>query len=128
VAFPLITEWDLQTFRSETFSELQLPQVLFLIRFASAVARQEVPTLDASLEAMELDHDLVKGVVCVMVSRALDNMRIGPNIKSEQFPEVTTEYNFSSSDFEELVYMTDKQKARLTPESNVSASFSIAPG
>ncbi|NIL77608.1 hypothetical protein [Rhodococcus sp. B10] len=128
MAYPLISEGDLQTFRSEVFSEAQLPQVLFLIRFASAVARQEVPTLDASVESAALDIDLVKGVICVMVSRALDNMRIGPNIKSEQFPEVTTEYNFSSADFEELVYMTDKQKARLTPPVTTSKSFSIAPG
>ncbi|OZE77221.1 hypothetical protein CH305_18465 [Rhodococcus sp. 15-649-2-2] len=128
MAYPLIELVDLQEWRQEVFLEAQQPQVLRLIRFASAVVRDEVPTLDTDVQNAVLDRDLVEGIMCVVVSRALDSMRVGTNIKSEQFPEITTEYNFQSVDMEEVVYLSAGQKERLSPKTEQGSSFSIAPG
>lgn len=43
------------------------------IRFASAIVRQQVPSVDARLAAGTLDPDLVRGVVASMVQRVLMN-------------------------------------------------------
>ena len=44
-----------------------------LLRFASAVVRRHVPSVDDRITAATLDADLVSGVVATMVTRAMKN-------------------------------------------------------
>jgi hypothetical protein len=117
----LITTDDLSNFPGGSFSPGEDDQVAFLIRFASAYVRRHVKTIDADIASGALDPDLVVGVLCGAIVRALEQARSGPNVKRTVYPEVETEY-FEPSSVASMFYLTDEELDLLTTDDDDSSS------
>lgn len=126
----LITVSDLEEFTKVTYADSDLLQVEFLIKFGSALVRRRVPNVDADLLSGALDPDLLTGIFCQMIARALDSLEVGSGVKRIQYPEVETEFFEKGQDsLAFLVYLTDEEIELLTSALGSSTgSFSIQPG
>lgn len=87
------------------------------IRYASAMVRQQVPSVDARVEAGTLDSDLVRGVVASMVQRVL--MNPGRN-RVVAIDDTRLEKDASISTGE--LYLSATELASLQPSSVVGSS------
>jgi hypothetical protein len=127
----LITVPDLEQFTKATYADGDLLQVQFLIKYASAYVRRVVPSVDADLLSGDLDPDLLVGIVCQMIARALDAADAGSNVKRTVYPEVETEYfeGGLASAAASLLFLTDAEIELLSSALDSStSSFSIQPG
>lgn len=68
--------WKVQV-RYRPLADSELPAVMDLLDFASAVARRLVPSIDDRVTAGTLDPELVSGVVAGAVVRVLRNRSTG---------------------------------------------------
>ena len=124
----LITVADLEQFTKVTYADGDLLQVQFLIRYASAYVRRVVPSVDADLLSGDLDPDLLTGIMCQMLVRALDSSDVGSGVKRSVYPEHEVEY-FEHPDWAALLYLTDGEVELLSSVLDSStSSFSIQPG
>lgn|GEM_PF-5270027 len=124
---PLITVEDVESRLGETLGGTERTQVESLIAFASARLRAYPLDIDNRILQGALDHILVTGVVVTAVARALDSMRVGLRVRSEQFPEVSTTYMDADPS---LVFFTADDLAILNPAAGTRSggAFSIVPG
>lgn len=120
----LIQRIDVQELLGETFESPEYAQVDALIRYASALIRTRVGALDERMTAGALPLDLVVGAVAVAVARALEALRAGLRVKSQQYPEVTTTYESGISG---LVYFTDDEVLPLLDGATSGSAFTITP-
>lgn len=117
---------EVQAQLGETLDGAELEQAEVFIARALAEMRYRVPTLEARLDAGELDLTLAVGVGVDMVIGALEAMRIGLRTRSTQYPEVTTSY--ADVDSDELIAMSDVQVAKLSPSVPVRGAYVIGLG
>ncbi|OQM82026.1 hypothetical protein [Rhodococcus sp. 66b] len=124
---PLITVEDVQARLGETLSEPERLQVESLIEYASARLRAYPLDIDNRILQGSLDPVLVTGVVVTAVIRALDAMRIGLRVRSEQYPEISTTYADADPS---LLFFSADDLAVLDPATGVQfgGAFSIQPG
>lgn len=124
---PLLARTDVEARLGEALAEPEIIQVDSLIAFASAKIRTLVSTIDSRLVAGALDAELVKGTLVTAVCRALDTLRVGLRVRSEQYPEIQTTYVDAGPD---LVYFTDDELATLAPDAGSASggAFSIRIG
>jgi len=124
---PLIWIDDVEGRLGETLADLDRVRVDSFIAYASALLRAHRPDLDNALLDGSLSGALVKGVVVSAVVRAWDSVQIGPRIKSEQFPEITTTYTEANPS---LLFFTAEELASLSPMlgSAGGGAFSIVLG
>lgn len=119
----LLERSDVEVRLGETLAEPEAAQVDSLIAFASAKARSKVVSIDARIVAGTLDPELVRGTLVTVVCRALDTMRIGLRVRSEQYPEIQTTYADAKP---ELIDFTDDELETLSPDSGKSGgAFTI---
>lgn len=119
----LLERSDVEARLGETLAEPETGQVDSLIAFASSKARSKVTALDARIVAGTLDPELVKGTLVTVVCRALDTLRIGLRVRSEQYPEIQTTYADAKP---ELIEFTDDELATLSPGSGqTGGAFTI---
>lgn len=97
----------------ETLAAPETDQVTWFAVRARSTMLSQVPLLQERLTSGALDPNLAKGVGCDIVISALDAMRTGLRIKSEQYPESTTEYFKATAD--ELIAISASQIALLAP-------------
>lgn len=116
---------DVQAQLGETLVEPELGQANVFVTRALAEMRDRVPTLDARLQTGDLVRTLVIGVGVDIVISALDAMRTGLRIKSEQYPESTTEY-FRAAD--ELISMSEAQVTKLSPKFAARGAYVVGLG
>lgn len=124
---PLIMVEDVQFRLGETFSEAERLQVESLIDFASARLRAYPLDIDTRIAQGSLSSALVTGVLVTAVARAVDAMRVGLRVRSEQYPEISTTY----SDVDpSLIYFSADDLAVLDPAvgQKFGGAFSIVPG
>lgn len=124
---PLIMVEDVQNRLGETFDEAERLQVESLIDFASARLRAYPFDIDARILQGSLSSALVTGVMVTAVVRAMDAMRVGLRVRSEQYPEISTTY----SDVDpSLVYFSPADLELMDPAVGVKlgGAFSIVPG
>lgn len=124
---PLIQLGDVETRLGETLIAPETTQVEDLIEYASAMLRAFPLRIDSRIAAGTLDATLVKGVVVTAVVRALDSMRIGLRVRSEQYPEIATTYADAKPS---LIYFDADDLATLSPTvgAQSNGAFSIRPG
>lgn len=123
---PLVANTDIESRLGETLAGTEIGQVDSLIAFASAKIRALVPGIDARILAETLDADLVKGTLVTAICRALDVLRVGIRVRSEQFPEIQTTYADATPD---LVWFSDGELAALSPTAgSTSGAWTIRPG
>lgn len=124
---PLIQLGDVETRLGETLIAPETTQVEDLIEYASAMLRAFPLRIDSRIAAGTLDATLVKGVVVTAVVRALDSMRIGLRVRSEQYPEISTTYADAKPS---LIYFDTDDLATLSPTvgAQSNGAFSIRPG
>jgi hypothetical protein len=118
---------DVQSRLGETFDEVERLQVESLIDFASARLRAYPLDIDVRLAQGSLSSVLVTGVLVTAVVRAMDAMRVGLRVRSEQYPEISTTY----ADVDpSLIYFSADDLAVLDPAAGVKfgGAFSIVPG
>lgn len=119
----LVERADVEARLGETLAEPETTQVDSLIAFASSKVRSKVGTIDARIVAGTLDPELVKGTLVTVVCRALDTMRIGLRVRSEQYPEIQTTYADASP---ELIEFTEGELETLSPDSGkTGGAFTI---
>lgn len=122
---PLIGIDDVESRLGESLSGVERGQVTSLITFASAKLRAVVPLVDVRILEGTLALDLVTGTLVSAVTRALDILRVGLRVRSEQYPEVQTTYMDASAD---IVWFTSGELADLSPSAGDSGSaFTIRP-
>jgi hypothetical protein len=92
-----------------------------LIRFASAIVRRQVPSVDVRLAAGTLDSDLVRGVIASMVQRALVNPDRNRVVGVD---DMRMEKDPSAASGE--LYLTDAELALLRPISLVGSTTNQA--
>lgn len=118
----LIESGAIEEVLGDKLAEPESTRVGALIRYASSRLRRKVPHLDDrialwatdSTATGALDPDLVKGTMVAAVMRAVEYFRVGPRVRSEQYPEVTTTYaEPSQADLLAAVYFTDEELADL---------------
>lgn len=124
---PLIQRTDVETRLGETLFAPEIAQVDELIEFASAKLRNLPLRIDERIAGGTLATALVKGVLVTVVVRALDQMRTGLRVRSEQYPEISTTYADGSPS---LIYFDDSDLADLSPTvgSQSQGAFNIRPG
>lgn len=124
---PLIELHDVEVRLGETLIAPETEQVTDLIEFASAMLRAFPLRIDSRIADGTLNAALVKGVVVTVVVRALDHMRTGLRVRSEQFPESTTTYADANPS---LIHFDNDDLATLSPTvgSQSNGAFSIRPG
>lgn len=113
---PLIARADVEARLGATLAAPETVQVDGLIVYGSARLRRLVPKLDDRLAAWgatprpesALDPDLVTGTMVSAVIRALTDLRVGPRVLSEEFPEIRTTYSASGAD-ESGLFFTDAE-------------------
>lgn len=110
-----------KTWRPLTAAEITSASVW--IRRASALLRQEVPSVDARIANGSLDADVVASVVESMVRRVMTNPD-GARSMSDTVEDVTLSVTFSG-EADGGLYLTDRERDRLMPKPR--RSFSIAP-
>lgn len=110
----LITVTAVQTQLGETFEGVEKTQVEWLVERALAEIQDNVPGLAARIESGAVSAATVTGVGVDLVLNALDLLRTGLRVKSEQYPETDVEYFRGATD--DLIRLTPKQIARLTPQ------------
>ena len=112
----LIELGDIEARLGSSLAESEVSQVESLISFAVAKLRAPNHGLNIDLRVLEgtLDIALIRGVLVTAVCRAFDALRVGPRVRSEQYPEISTTY--ADSD-ESLVYFTDDELGSLAEES-----------
>ncbi|MCJ0906232.1 hypothetical protein [Rhodococcus sp. ARC_M6] len=124
---PLIMVEDVQNRLGETFDDTERLQVESLIDFASARLRAYPLDIDARIAQGSLSSVLVTGVLVTAVARAVDAIKIGLRVRSEQYPEISTTY----SDVDpSLIYFSPADLELLDPSVGVKfgGAFSIVPG
>lgn len=123
---PLVARTDVEARLGETLAGPEIIQVDSLIAFASAKIRAQVSTIDIRVVAGTLDAELVKGTLVTAVCRALDTLRVGLRVRSEQYPEIQTTYVDATPD---LVWFSDGELATLSPNAgSTSGAWTIRPG
>lgn len=108
----LVTVDAVQAQLGEEFAEPVRAQVeVFVARARSEILRV-APALDAHLVLATVDPVLVRGVGVDVVTRAIENMRIGYRVTEETYPDVTTRFAAAP---EEFVYLTAGEISKLHP-------------
>lgn len=109
--------------------ELDVPeiaQVESLIEYATDKLHSLVVDVDLRILAGTLREGLVRGTLVTAICRALDTLRVGIRVRSEQYPEISTTYADSDA---ALVYFTEDELAPLRPTGvGGGGAFSIRPG
>lgn len=119
----LAEQSDVEARLGETLAESEAGQVESLLAYASAKLRALVGNIDDRLVDGSLHEQLVRGTVVTAVCRALDALRVGLRVRSEQYPEVSTTYADTDG---ALVYFTDEELAPLRPDAGSSGgAFTI---
>lgn len=97
-------------------TDAELAVVLGQVRFASAIVRRRVPSVDARLAAGTLDADLVRGVVASMVKRALLN-------PDQNIEVAIDDMRLKKSDaVSGELYLSDDELALLRPNSLIGST------
>ncbi|OZC80556.1 hypothetical protein CH274_15410 [Rhodococcus sp. 06-418-5] len=110
----LVTVEAVQAQLGEEFAEPVRAQVEVFIARACSEMLRAVPTINAHLTAAALDPVLVRGVGVDVVTRAIENMRIGWRVTEETYPDVTTRFAAAP---EEFIYLTAAETSKLHPTS-----------
>ncbi|WP_343466477.1 hypothetical protein AAI421_18240 [Rhodococcus aetherivorans] len=119
----LVERSDIEARLGETLAGPEVDQVNSLIAFASAKIRALVENIDGRVMDGTLDVELVRGTLATVICRALDALRIGLRVRSEQYPEISTTYADSDG---ALVYFTEDEIGPLKPDRGVSGgAFTI---
>lgn len=122
----LASAQDLEkTWRPLTGPEMTAAQVW--IRRASAIVRQEVPSVDDRITAGTLDPDIVATVVEAMVRRVMSNPD-GAKSMSETMHDYARSVTLADADAGTGLYLTDGERDRLTKTPTTRQSFTITPG
>ncbi|WP_052066598.1 hypothetical protein [Rhodococcoides fascians] len=108
----LVTVDAVQAQLGEEFAEPVRAQVEVFVARARSEMLRVVPTIDAHLTADALDPVLVRGVGVDVVTRAIENMRIGYRVTEETYPDVTTRFAAAP---EEFIYLTAAEISKLHP-------------
>lgn len=117
---------EVQDLLGDELDDVESRKVQSWIARASALIRLVAPTVDERMYDGTLDPAIVRGIAAEMVTRALQADRIGFRVRSEAFPEVTTQYRDSD---EPLLYLLDYERDLLSPPVKRRAgAFSIRPG
>lgn len=95
------------------------------IKWASAVVRDEVPTVDARIANNTLDADLVASIVVAMVRRVIGNPDAAASTSETigPFAQATT---YSADSTSSGLFLTKREIERLRPAA--SRTFTITPG
>lgn len=108
----LVTVDAVQAQLGEEFAEPVRAQVEVFVARARSEMLRVAPALDTHLTAAALDPVLVRGVGVDVVTRAIENMRIGYRVTEETFPDVTTRFADAP---EEFIYLTASEISKLLP-------------
>lgn len=109
----LLTPVAVQVQLGETLVEPELAQVNWFIERTCDEMLDQIPMLAERLASGDLKASRAKGVGIDVVLSALDAMRTGLRIKSEQYPESTVEYFKANAS--DLISITPEQIAKLSP-------------
>lgn len=116
---------EVQNLLGDDLDDVEERKVTSWIARASALIRLVAPTVDERMYSGALDPAIVQGIAAEMVTRALQADRIGFRVRSEAFPEVTTQYRDSD---EPLLYLLDYERDLLSPPvKRRPGAFSIRP-
>ncbi|MGF7124036.1 hypothetical protein [Rhodococcus sp. BE178] len=125
-ALNLVERSDVEARLGETLAEPEIAQVDSLIEYASDKLRALVEDIDERIASGALRFGLVRGTLVTAICRALDTLRIGIRVRSEQYPEISTTYADSDAS---LVYFTDDELEPLQPSgAGDGGAFSIRLG
>ncbi|MGN0100756.1 MAG: hypothetical protein ACI39C_07435 [Dietzia sp.] len=117
---------EVQDLLGDDLDEVETRKVTSWIVRASALIRLVAPTIDERMYNGTMDPAIVRGIAAEMVTRAVQADRIGFRVRSEAFPEVTTQYRDSD---EPLLYLLDYERDLLCPTvKRRPGAFSIRPG
>ncbi|MGV8875493.1 MAG: hypothetical protein ACOH2Q_23420 [Rhodococcus sp. (in: high G+C Gram-positive bacteria)] len=108
----LVTVDAVQAQLGEEFVEPVRAQVEVFVARARSEMLRAVPTINAHLTTAALDPVLVRGVGVDVVTRAIENMRIGYRVTEETYPDVTTRFAAAP---EEFIYLTASEISKLHP-------------
>lgn len=122
----LLTVETVQTQLGETFVEPELSQVQWFIERTCDEMLDQIPLLAERLASGELRASRAKGVGIDIVLGALDAMRTGLRIKSEQYPESTVEYFKANAS--DLISVSPEQIAKLSPPFQHAGSYVVGLG
>lgn len=126
MALDLTDPDEVQGLLGEVLDEAEARKVQSWIARASALIRLVAPTVDERMNNGAMDPAIVRGIAAEMVTRAVQADRIGFRVRSEAFPEVTTQYRDSD---EPLLYLLDYERDLLSPPpKRRPGAFSIRPG
>ena len=104
----------------------EIVQVESLIEYATDKLHSLVADIDIRIMAGTLRAGLVRGTLVTAICRALDTLRVGIRVRSEQYPEISTPYADADA---ALVYFTEDELMPLRPTgAGGGGAFSIRPG
>ena len=125
MATDLTTQGEVEVRAGDPLDSAEAAKVAAWIVIASALIRSAVPTVDERMASGELDPALVRGIASEVVVRALHGDRIGFRVRSEQFPEVRTDYRDTDNP---LLYLLDAERRLLDPPvQRPRRAFSVFP-
>lgn len=122
----LVSVVTVQVQLGETFVEPELSQVQWFIERTCDEMLDQIPLLAERLASGELRASRAKGVGIDIVLGALDAMRTGLRIKSEQYPESTVEYFKANAS--DLISVSPEQIAKLSPPFQQAGAYVVGLG
>ncbi|WP_032376774.1 hypothetical protein [Rhodococcoides fascians] len=108
----LVTVAAVQAQLGEEFAEPVRTQVEVFVARARSEMLRVAPALNAHLTVNSVDPVLVCGVGVDVVTRAIEDTRIGWRVTEETFPDVTTRFAAAA---EEFIYLTAAEVSKLHP-------------
>jgi hypothetical protein len=122
----LLTPIAVQVQLGETLAGPELVQVEWFIERTCDEMLDQIPMLAERLASGGLKKSRALGVGIDVVLSALDSMRTGLRIKSEQYPESTVEYFKANAS--ELISITPEQIAKLSPPFQQAGAYTVGLG